>query len=204
MRREISMFSFRPSDGVIVQRTLEGRPQAFEVLVFRYQVKAHAVARALGLQPPDLDDAVQEAFLQAFRDLPSLRERASFGAWFLNIVRHVSIKELRRAAKGGPAGPADRPGTAPAAGGPPAPSAAEEVEQKDFREYLWRKVAALPQGTREAIFLYYYQGESVRAVARSLGLSVSGTKRRLQTGREELREKLWRSLEQHLRETRPT
>jgi hypothetical protein len=91
-----------------------------------------------------------------------------------------------------------------AAGAPPSPSAAEEVEQKDFREYLWRRVAALPEGTREAIFLYYYQGESVRAVARALGLSVSGAKRRLRSGREALREKLWRSLEQHLRETLPT
>src|SRR6185503_14128986 len=93
------MFSFRTSDGLIVERTLAGRPQAFETLVFRYQAKAHAVARALGLGPPEADDAVQEAFLQAFRDLPSLREHASFGGWFLNIVRHVSIKELRRASK---------------------------------------------------------------------------------------------------------
>ncbi|HZN58972.1 MAG TPA: carboxypeptidase regulatory-like domain-containing protein, partial [Planctomycetota bacterium] len=69
---------------------------------------------------------------------------------------------------------------------------------------LWRQVAELPQGTREAIFLYYYEGESVRAVARSLGLSLSGAKRRLQTAREELREKLWCGLEQCLRETLPS
>jgi RNA polymerase sigma factor (sigma-70 family) len=194
------MFIFRPSDAAVVRRTMEGQPQAFEVLVFRYQQQAHAVARALGLRPPATDDAVQEAFLQAFRDLSSLREPASFGGWFLHIVRHVAIKELRRAARQS----GEAQASASPAGGRPVPSAAEETEQRDFREYLWSKVAELPQGTREAIFLYYYQGESVRAVAKALGLSVSGTKRRLRSGREALREKLWRSLEQDLRRSLPT
>src|SRR2546426_6374828 len=194
------MFGFSPSDATIVRRTVKGYPQAFEALVFRYQKKAHAIARALGLGPPDVEDAVQEAFLQAFRDLPSLRAPESFGGWFLNIVRHVSIKELRRSARDqGGARPPN-----PLAATPSAPAAAEEIEQKDFREYLWRHVAELPQGTREAIFLYYYEGESVRAVARALGLSISGIKRRLRSGRQELREKLWRGLEQCLRETRPS
>ncbi len=199
------MLGFPPSDSTIVRRTMEGHPQEFEALVFRYQKKAHAIARALGLRPPESEDAVQEAFLQAFRDLPGLREPASFGGWFLNVVRHVSIKELRRSARGHAEGGhgETRPQVAPAPS-PPAPSAAEEIEQKDFREYLWRKVGELPEGTREAIFLYYYEGESVRAVARALGLSVSGAKRRLRSGREELREKLWRGLERCLRETLPS
>src|SRR5262245_55610746 len=133
------MFSLRQSDAAIVQRTLEGRPQAFEALVFRYQAKAHAVARALGLKPPEADDAIQEAFLQAFRDLPSLREPASFGGWFLNIVRHVSIKELRRASRGGPDAQGAAAPPAASAAGSPGPSAADQVEQKDFREHVWRK-----------------------------------------------------------------
>jgi RNA polymerase sigma-70 factor (ECF subfamily) len=200
------MFGFSPSDATIVRRTMKGCPQAFEALVFRYQKKAHAVARALGLRPSDVEDAVQEAFLQAFRDLPSLREPASFGGWFLNIVRHVSIKELRRASRGGGEAPLP-PGGEVQGSGPgarPASSTAEDIEQKDFRNYLWRKVAELPQGTREAIFLYYYEGESVRAVARTLGISVSGAKKKLRSGREELREKLWRGLDRGLRETLPS
>src|SRR5688572_17386648 len=105
------MFLFHESDAAIVRRTLEGRPEAFEPLVFRYQKKAHAIARSLGLRRSEADDAVQEAFLQAFRDLHSLRDPARFGSWFLHIVRHVSLKVLRQAA---------RPSEAPAPGGAPA------------------------------------------------------------------------------------
>src|SRR5262245_36984091 len=144
------MFGFSPSDATIVRRTMQGRPQAFEALVFRYQKKAYAIARALGLRAPDIDDAVQESFLQAFRDLPSLREPSSFGAWFLNVVRHVSIKELRRARRS-QAGGAPQNARAASASAPSAPAAADEIEQRDFREYLWSQVAELPQGTREAI-----------------------------------------------------
>ena len=196
------MFSFPQSDRAIVLRVMEGRPQSFETLVFRYQKKAHAIARAFGLESAAVDDVVQEAFLQAFRDLPALRDPASFGGWFLEIVRHASLKEIRRAGRGDKldAGQAASLRTSAR----PDPSAADEVEQKDLREYLWRTVAELPQGTREAIFLYHHEGRSVRAVARALGISVSGAKKRLRTGREELRQKLWRALGDVLRETMPS
>jgi len=197
------MFTFHQSDRAIVLRTMGGHPQSFEALVFRYQKKAHAVARAFGLRSPEVDDAVQESFLQAFRDLPALRDPSSFGGWFLEIVRHVSLKEIRRAGRtvGLEAGQA---ASLRASVSRQDRSAAEEFEQKDFREYLWRKVAELPQGTREAIFLYHHEGRSVRAVARALGISVSGAKKRLRAGREELREKLWRALGDALRETMPS
>ena len=197
------MFTFRQSDRAIVLRTMEGRPQAFETLIFRYQKKAHAIARAFGLESAAVDDVVQEAFLQAFRDLPALRDPSSFGSWFLEIVRHASLKEIRRAGRGGKLD-AGQAASLRASASRSEPSAAEEIEQKDLREYLWRKVAELPRGTREAIFLYHHEGRSVRAVARALGISVSGAKKRLRTGREELREKLWRALGDALRETMPS
>src|SRR5688572_16976434 len=197
------MFTFRQSDRAIVLRVMEGRPQAFETLIFRYQKKAHAVARSFGLESAALDDVVQEAFLQAFRDLPALRDPSSFGGWFLEIVRRVSLKEIRRAGRADKVD-AGQAASLRAAGLRSEPSAAEEIEQKDLREYLWRKVAELPRGTREAIFLYHHEGRSVRAVARALGISVSGAKKRLRSGREKLREKLWRALGDALRETMPS
>ena len=46
------------TNAAIVRRTLEGHPEAFEPLVFRYQKKAHAIAHSLGLRRPEIDDAV--------------------------------------------------------------------------------------------------------------------------------------------------
>jgi RNA polymerase sigma factor (sigma-70 family) len=181
------------SDAAIVRRTLEGRPEAFEPLVFRYQRKALALARAAGLGPEAAGDAVQEAFLQSFRDLPCLRDPALFGAWFLSIVRNVSRKALER-----------QPPPRSLPGDRPAPPVEEPVERKDFSEYLERKVSQLPEGIREAIFLYYYQGRKLREVARALSITRWGVKRRLKSGREILRGRLWRELEECLRDMLPS
>ena len=54
------------SDGALVRQALEDRPEAFEALILRYQKKAHAIARAIGVPADCLADVIQDAFLGAF------------------------------------------------------------------------------------------------------------------------------------------
>src|SRR2546422_4394892 len=84
------------SDATLVNDALADRPAAFEALVLRYQRKAHAIARAIGVRADSLDDVVQEAFLSAFCGLRDLRSPAAFGPWLLQIVRNLSRKHLSR------------------------------------------------------------------------------------------------------------
>jgi hypothetical protein len=65
-------------------------------------------------------------------------------------------------------------------------------------------VAGLPEGIREAVYLYYYEAESVGAVARALGVTRAAARKRLERGRDLLRETLWRELGRTLRECRPS
>ena len=83
------------SDAVWVRRALDDRPDAFEVLVLRYERKAHAVARAARVPNAKLEDLVQDSFLKAFENLPRLRRAESFGSWFLSIVRNAARRSLR-------------------------------------------------------------------------------------------------------------
>jgi len=78
------------SDADLVRTALDEGANAAEALVLRYQKKAYAIARAAGVRGEAADDVVQEAFLRTFRHLSSLRNPASFGPWFLAIVRNVS------------------------------------------------------------------------------------------------------------------
>jgi RNA polymerase sigma factor (sigma-70 family) len=183
-----------PSDAALVRRALRGDSSGFDRLIERHQRKAYAVARAAGVRRDALDDIVQEALLLAFRDLPSLREPDRFGPWLLQITRNVALKSLRK-----PSGAA-----ATHFLGALAEESEDTLEREDFREYLWKKVAELPEGVREAVFLYYHDGESVRAVARALGIPVSTVKNRLKKGRDLLRERLWRRLEDCLRDLLPS
>lgn len=182
------------SDAELVRKALADSPWACEALVFRYQRSARAVARAAGVEPSSADDVVQEAFLRGFRQLAGLREPASFGPWFLAIVRNLAKSHLRGAGRvcileDLEAVESREP---------------ETLEGKEFREALWRKVAELPEGIREAVFLYYHEGESVRAVARALGTSPSAAKARLKRGRGILRARLWRELGTQLRDMLPS
>jgi RNA polymerase sigma factor (sigma-70 family) len=182
------------SDSSWVQRALRDQPRAFEVLVLRYQKKAHAIARAVGAREASIEDVVQESFLKAFENLPRLRQPDSFGSWFLNIVRNEARRSLRGARS---SLSVPLPDHLEAADGP-------SVEREDLQETLWRKVSELPEAIREAVFLYYHEGESLREVCRALGITRAAALKRLERGRDLLREKLWRDLEEHLRRSIPS
>src|SRR5688572_33061179 len=128
-----------PSDAALVRGALRDDPRAFERLVLRYQRRAHAVARAAGVPESAADDAVQEAFLKAFRHLPALQAPESFGAWFLNIVRNAARDLALGARKHGVAWSDE----AEAAGSRGFENA-HPVEDDEIKEILWRKVAELP------------------------------------------------------------
>ena len=181
------------TDASLVRKALAGRTNCLEALVLRYQRKAYAVARAVSLDPDRADDVVQEAFLLALQNLPSLRVHASFGPWFMQIVRNVARRTHRRE-------PLEFTGEAE----PRPVEALDAAEVKEFRDSIWNEVGQLPTAVREAIFLYYHEGRSVREVARALGISSAAARKRLQYGRELLSERLWRTLENTLRDLLPS
>ncbi len=182
------------SDAWAVRRVLAGHPEAFEGLVLRHGREALAVARALGVRGASLEDIVQDAFLQAYRDLATLSSPSRFGPWFLQIARNTARMHLRKCRS---APSVELPDSLEA-------PAAESLEDKDLREHLRKKVEELPEGIREALFLYYFEGESVGQVARVLSISRAASRKRLQRGRDLLRTELWRELEESLRHMLPS
>jgi DNA-directed RNA polymerase specialized sigma24 family protein len=71
---------------VAVTRAQQGDMRAFDGLVRHFQNAAVAYARTLLRDPAAAEDAAQEAFVQAWQDLPRLTEAAAFGAWLRRIV----------------------------------------------------------------------------------------------------------------------
>ena len=183
----------QPSDAELVDRSLRNDPLAFEGLVHRYQRRAWAVALAAGLEPNSVADVVQEAFLNAFLHLGKLRDRGAFGAWLLAIVRNLARRGQKRSSE--QALPEEVPGTEE-------PRA--DLESNEFNAYLWSKVKTLPLGVREAVWLYYYEGQRVRDVATTLEITIPAVKNRLQKGRTLLRETLWREIGQAIRDMIPS
>ncbi|MBI4601578.1 MAG: sigma-70 family RNA polymerase sigma factor [Planctomycetes bacterium] len=192
------MITLHLSDGALVARALAGDADAFEALVLRHQRKAHAVAQANGVPEALAGDVVQEAFLEALRDLACLRDQERFAGWLVSITRNAARRHHRReaarqhretrlegGARSGISSPEDR------------------LEARELREQVRRKVDELPEGVREAIFLYYSEGRSTREVAKALDTTRAAVKKRLQKGRDLLSEDLWRELGSALRDILP-
>ena len=84
------------SDGDLVRLARDGDPVAFRLLVERHQPAIRARARRLCPNPSDVDDTVQESFLQAFIALDRLREPDRFAGWLAGIVLNVCRSLYRR------------------------------------------------------------------------------------------------------------
>ncbi|GGR69724.1 DNA-directed RNA polymerase sigma-70 factor [Streptomyces roseolus] len=82
-------------DLLLVVRAAEGDEEAFEVLVHRHAPAMLQLAERLMGSRAEAEDAVQDAFLSAWRSLPEYRGEAAFGTWLYRIVTNRCLNLLR-------------------------------------------------------------------------------------------------------------
>lgn len=86
----------RGSEREYVVAAQRGDGSAFAELVRRHERRAYAVARAIVFSHEDAEDAVQDAFLHAYRALNRFRSDQPFGAWLNRIVANAALDLVRR------------------------------------------------------------------------------------------------------------
>ena len=136
-------------DGDLVRLARDGDPAAFRLLVDRYLPMARTRAGRLCPRPDDVDDAVQDAFLQAFLALDRLRDPDKFAGWLGGIVVNVCRAQRRRP-------PLTLIGDWPEDLHPATAGSLPSAEDLDRTDALGRAVAGLPPGQRQAVTLFYY------------------------------------------------
>src|SRR3954468_11166622 len=85
-----------PSDAELLPRLRAGAPDAFELLMRRHNRRLYRVARSLLRDAAEAEDALQEAYLHAFRSLPTFRGDAGLATWLTRIVSNQCLDRLRR------------------------------------------------------------------------------------------------------------
>jgi RNA polymerase sigma factor (sigma-70 family) len=151
-----------PPDGDLVRLARDGDPVAFRLLVERHQPAARARARRLCPNPSDVDDTVQESFLQAFIALDRLREPDRFAGWLAGIVLNVCRGLYRR----------EQLTLLPDWPEPLHPVSADglpSADDLDRADALREAVAGLPAGQRRAVALHYYADLSPGQIAEPPG-----------------------------------
>src|SRR5512140_3091225 len=155
----------------------DGDQGAFGQLVRRHQRRAYAVARAIVLNHEDAEDAVQDAFLHAYRALHRFLPDQAFGAWLHRIVANASL-DITRRRKVRDAD--DLPETI-------ASPFRDPAESDELRRRLGAALARLPDRQRSVIVLHDVEGFKHSEIGKLLGIPEGTARSDLHYARSALR-----------------
>lgn len=166
----------------IIARCKVGDREAHYRLYKLYARAMFNVCYRITRSEDDAEDALQEAFISAFRNLDSYRGDAAFGAWLKRIVVNKAISALKR--KRHEVIPDDEQW-----------DVAEADDTVEYRadltvERVKKAIEQLPDGYRAALSLYLLEGYDHKEIGEILGISVSTSKSQLNRAKSKLRELL--------------
>jgi RNA polymerase sigma-70 factor (ECF subfamily) len=173
----------------------QGDAAAFGELVLRHQDRAFNLAFRLTGSREDAADAVQEAFLKAYRRMPSFRRQSSFYTWLFRIVVNEVRSRRRSGASRRPSfsldaadgrDPADAPAGLRANG--PAPS--EQASLAERRQIVEEALQSLEFDQRAIIALRDIEGRDYAEIAEMLECPQGTVKSRLHRARMALKDAL--------------
>lgn len=183
------------TDSLLLAALQAGDESAFETLVRTYGGRMLAVARRVLGNDDDARDALQEAFLSAFKSIESFDGRAKLGTWLHRIVVNAALMKVRTKQRhpeqsiedllptyksdGHQESPADRwkAGTVHES----------ETERRETRQQVRQKIDQLPESYRIVLVLRDIEEHDTETVAKMLDVSVSVVKVRLHRARQALR-----------------
>ncbi|MEW6666372.1 MAG: sigma-70 family RNA polymerase sigma factor [Thermodesulfobacteriota bacterium] len=163
--------------------------KAFEEFIRKYEDRIYNLCRYMMGNQQDAQDAAQDAFLKAYKNIGDFRPEASLYSWLYRIAvntcldhkKKKSITILR-----------DQPVSEEEPSGGPSPEAT--LESKRITETVQSALQQLPKKLRPAIVLREIEGLSYEEIAEVLHTSVGTVKSRISRAREELRRILLKRL----------
>jgi RNA polymerase sigma-70 factor (ECF subfamily) len=165
----------------VLARAKAGDRQAFTEVVRHYDHRLRALAYRLLGDLAAMDDALQEAYVKAYRAMPGFRGDAAVGTWLYRITYHCCLDLLRR--EGRHRAAVSLEAVEEAAGDP----AAEPGRRVAERAELARALDALPPDQRVAVLLVDTEGFDYAAAGEVLGVPAGTVASRLSRARAALR-----------------
>jgi RNA polymerase sigma-70 factor, ECF subfamily len=184
----------------LVHACKKGDVTAFEQLVERYGRRLLGISQTVTRNREDSEDAVQEALLKAFQNLPEFREESRFSTWLIRITVNQSLMKLRKQRThkevsldedfqaDGNVLPLDVPDRAP--------NPEQLCWASELRDILIRTVGELRPILRTVFVLRDVEGLSIEQTAQVLNLSQAAVKARLWRVRIHLRDRLNRYIDE--------
>jgi RNA polymerase sigma-70 factor (ECF subfamily) len=177
----------------LLARMQAGDDDAFEACVRAYSGQLLAVARRILGHEEDARDAVQDAFLSAFKGIGRFEGLSRFGTWLHRIVVNAALGRLRTRQRRPEVSIEDllpHFGEGEHQIDPPAPWKANSVailQRQEMREVVQKCIDRLPETYRIVLFLRDIEGLSTEEAAQMLDTTIGVVKTRLHRARQALR-----------------
>jgi len=174
----------RTEDGYLISKCLNDEPEAFGLLVDKYKTGIYAFVYAKIRDLQDAQDVTQEVFIQAYRNLHSLRRWDSFVSWLYSIASVKCRKLIRKKLRHPVEFIEDQ-----------SPDILESPSLVSYRENLVKEslqeaLESLPENYREVVMMHYFGGMRITEIAKTLGISSRTVDRWLSIARSQLREEM--------------
>lgn len=177
------------SDTQLIERTLGGETDAFNMLVRRWERQIYGLTLRMLGQDDEARDATQETFLSAYRNLSKFRGEAKFSSWIYRIALNICNTKLRGRSRNmvsleeqyevsGFELTADTE------------DLGSNIQQEQVTRAVRRALQGLPADMRQVIIMKEYEGLKFAEIADILGIPLSTVKTRMYTGLAELRKRL--------------
>jgi RNA polymerase sigma-70 factor (ECF subfamily) len=178
------------SDAELVARLQRGDDAAFELMVRRHGGRLLAVARRLLGDDADAQDAVQDAFIRAFKAIGSFEARSQLSTWLHRILVNTALMKLRERRRR-PTGSIDELLPTYAEDGHQAVPARDWsdalLERKETAGIVREAIDRLPDQYREVLVLRDIEDHDTSETAELLGTTPNAVKVRLHRARQALR-----------------
>jgi len=141
-------------------RAKQGCQASFTELVYRYAPRLQVFLRRKTRRSHEVEDLVQDTFIKAYQNLGRYDDSWKFSTWLFTIAARLAVSRHRRRELL-PA-PLDFPLQV---------CDDRAIDRQEEQESLWAKVAELPDGQRQALWLKYAEDMSVKEIANAMGRS---------------------------------
>ena len=186
-----------PLDGLddtrLVQQVQRGNPAAFAALMRRYNQRLYRTARAILKDDSGAEDALQEAYVAAYRHIGEFRGDAAISTWLTRIVVNQALQALRKTRRERVVVPFDEtPDGARTMDIADAPSGTPEnmMLRAEMRRLVEGKIDELPESYRTVFMLREVEDMTVDETAAALGIPGATVRSRLFRAKARLRESL--------------
>ena len=168
------------NEAQIIRKACQGDPQAVRTLYERYAPRVFAVVRRIAGDDELAQDYAQEAWIRAFRALPTFRGDARFSTWLHRIAVNAALQAARKATTRNRRR-SDMPDEIPVT-----PLRRDALLEERLEDAMDR----LPEGMRQVLILHDVEGYTHEEIGEALGVATGTSKSQLSKARAKMREML--------------